>query len=229
VSVSEHSAAADNSGAGDARRGLEAAPRSYLEAVRAADVAGAYRIASRVLAGGLSLAALYQRVVAPAMHELGRLWEEGVITIADEHMATALTHRVLGALRAPSFAKAVFEPDSDRPRAMLAAVQGEQHALALRMAADLLEDAGYQALYLGANVPTAALLEAIELLSPGLLALSATMPDSVRILERVLAEIGEEHPRLGLVIGGQAIASRSSWEAMPVENLEELEDRVRSL
>lgn len=154
--------------------------RTYLDTLRANDATGAYRAASRALADGMPLATLYQLVITPAMHELGRLWEKGAITIADEHLATALTHQVLGALRPPSFVDQSTEADSARPRAMLAVVQGDQHALALRMAADLLEDAGYETIYLGADVPTEALLQAVDSLSPDLLGLSATMPESPR-------------------------------------------------
>lgn len=201
--------------------------RSYLEALRAADAAGAYKIASRALAEGMSLAAFYQQVVTPAMYELGRLWERGAITVADEHMATALTHRVLAALRPPAFADPAFERDPGKPRAMLATVQGEHHALGLRMAADLLEDAGYQTIYLGADVPSAALLRAIEALSPSLLGLSATMPESRARLEDLVAEIRAEHPRLPLLIGGQASGSPQIGEGTPVEDLRSLEERVR--
>jgi MerR family transcriptional regulator, light-induced transcriptional regulator len=202
--------------------------RAYLEALRAADAAGAYKIASRGLAGGMSLAGLYQGVVAPAMHELGRLWEKGAITVADEHLATALTHRVLAALRPPVFVDQGFEPDSDKPRAMLAAVQGEQHALGLRMAADLLEDVGYQTIYLGADVPSQALLQAVETLSPDLLALSATMPESAGKLEEVVSLVRGEYPRMRLLVGGQASASPRLHEGTPTDDLERLGELVRS-
>jgi len=161
------------------------------------------------------------------MHELGRLWEKGAITVADEHMATALTHRVLGALRPPAFVDQSFEGESKEPRAVLAAVQGEQHALGLRMAADLLEDAGYEAIYLGADVPTGALMQSIEAFSPDLLGLSATMPESAPTLEEVLTAVRGEHPELSLLVGGQASGPPQVGEAMPVNDLEMLGERVR--
>lgn len=225
--VSEQSAGADNSAARQAAPDLARLARAYLETLRAADAAGAYRVASGALAAGLSLARLYQGVLTPAMYEIGNLWEKGALTVADEHLAAALTHRVLEALRPQAFVASESGPS--RPRAMLATVQGEQHALGLRMAADLLEDAGHKTLYLGADVPTASLLRAIEVLTPDLLALSATMPESGRRLESVLAEVRDEHPDLSLVIGGQATTSRPLREATPVEDLERLDERVRPL
>jgi methanogenic corrinoid protein MtbC1 len=224
--VSEQSARADNSAQGEVNRQAAVLSRAYLEALRAADAAGAYRIAARALADGMSLPGLYQDVIAPAMYEVGRLWERGALTVADEHLATALTHRVLGALRPPSFFQQSFDEDSGKPRAMLAAVQGEQHALGLRMAADLLEDHGHQTIYLGADVPTGSLLRAIESFSPTLLGLTATMPESAPRLADVIAAIREDHPQLRLLVGGQASASSRVEDATPVDDLELLAART---
>jgi MerR family transcriptional regulator, light-induced transcriptional regulator len=228
LDVPEKSARADNSAAMGAEPGFSRLSRTYLDALRANDAAGAYRVASRAFAEGVSPATLYQSVITPAMHELGRLWEKGAITIADERLATVLTHQVLGALRPPAFADQDFEADSTKPRAMLAAVQGEQHALGLRMAADLLEDLGFQTLYLGADVPTEALLQAVEELSPDLLGLSATMPGSTPRLEDTVARMSGAHPRLSVMVGGQASASPQLGEATPVDDLELLGECVRA-
>jgi MerR family transcriptional regulator, light-induced transcriptional regulator len=194
--------------------------------LRAADVAGAYKAASAPVERGMSLPALYQRVIAPAMHELGRLWEVGAITVADEHLATGVTHRVLAAMRPPALFEQAFESSSDRPCALLAAVQGEQHALGLRMVADLLEDRGYQVAYLGADVPTEALLQAVRTLSPALVCLTATMPESTRRLEQVVGELRGEHPQLPLVVGGQGTRSPRLDGGTAIENLELLTEAV---
>jgi methanogenic corrinoid protein MtbC1 len=227
--MSGQSAEADNSLKGEHGRGTENLSRAYLEALRAADPAGAYRVAAQALAEGMSLAVLYQDVIAPAMHELGRLWVLGAITVADEHLATAVTHRVLGALRAPTFAGQASEQDSPKPQVMLAAVQGEEHALGLRMAADLLEDAGCQAIYLGADVPTEALMQAIQALSPDLLGLSATMPELGAVLGATVAGVNSKYPELGVLVGGQASASPRIGEATPVDDLRLLGGRAEQL
>lgn len=223
--MSEQSAGADRS----ARQGPSnhtALARSYLDALRAADVAGAYKVVLGALERGSTLAALYQRVITPGMHELGRLWEEGAITTADEHLATALTHRVLAAIRSPLFLEQPAPADTGSACALLAAVQGEQHALGLRMAADLLEDRGYRVAYLGADVPTDALLQAIHTLSPNLLGLSATMPESGVRLEEAVEAVREAHPRLSLLIGGQGSGSPRLGGETVVDDLELLEVRV---
>lgn len=195
--------------------------RFYLDALRAADAAGAYRIVSEALAQGMSIPQLYQRVIGPAMYEVGRLWEKGALTVADEHLATALTHRVLAALRPPPRVEARPGSAAAKKRAMLAAVQGEQHALGLRMVADVLEDVGFETIYLGADVPTGALLQAVDALAPDVLGLSATMPELAPRLEEVAASVGRAHPQLELLIGGQAAPPRVGGGTL-VDDLEAL-------
>jgi MerR family transcriptional regulator, light-induced transcriptional regulator len=203
--VTERSAEIENSVGLDLGRAAPRFTRLYLEALRAADVAGAFRVASSALGEGMTVPQLYQRVIAPAMHQVGELWEKGALTVADEHLATALTHRVLAALRPPPEADADREGGiAAKERVMLATVEGEQHALGLRMAADVLEDAGFQMIYLGADVPTDALMQAISSLSPDLLGLGVTMPDLAPRQQEVAEAARKAHPRLGLLVGGQA-------------------------
>jgi methanogenic corrinoid protein MtbC1 len=75
--VTEKSVGTEKSTKADAMGTAPRRLRLYLDSPRAADVAGAYRIASAALEDGMSVPELYQRVVAPAMHEVGRLWERG--------------------------------------------------------------------------------------------------------------------------------------------------------
>ncbi len=219
--MTEKSAGADKSTKRDQGRGAARLSRRYLETLRAADAAGAYRVVAGALREGMTTPELYQRVIAPAMHEIGALWERGAITVADEHQATALTNRVLAALRPPPGDAA----SPQRGRALLAAVEGEQHALGLRMAADLLEDAGYETVYLGADVPTDALMRAVKTFSPDLVALTATMQALAPQLEAVAGELRGAHPQLGLLIGGQAASPRIHGGTL-VRDFELLPERI---
>lgn len=103
-----------------ADRVLEAYSRRYGDALRTADGAAAERVALDCLQEGVPIEGLYARVIAPAMWRIGCLWEEGAITIADEHLATAITHRVMASAYGSSFGRAVSRPG----RIMLAVVEG---------------------------------------------------------------------------------------------------------
>jgi diguanylate cyclase (GGDEF)-like protein len=162
------------------------------------DPARAYEVAGRGLDRGLSLACVYEEVIAPALWKVGELWEAGAISVADEHLATAMTYRIMVGLYASTLGT-----DPRGGRVLLAGVEGEQHVVGLRMAADVLEIAGYEAAYLGADVPIADLLRTLEQMKPDLLAISATMPFSAEPLRRTVAAVREAHPELPIVVGGQ--------------------------
>ncbi len=192
--------------------------RTYQDALTVADAGGAGRVARQALGEGMGVAGLYQRVIAPAMWRIGELWEQGAISVADEHLATALTHQTMAGIYGPSLGHKV-KPG----RILMAAVEGEQHALGLRMAADVLELAGYETIYLGADVPTADLLQAVAARSPDLVGLSATMPSSIHALDRAIAEIQRVNPNLIVLFGGQGVRPRERNDgAVLVRDLEQL-------
>lgn len=175
--------------------------RSYGDALRAADGAAAERIALECLQEGMGVEALYGRVIAPAMWRIGCLWEEGAITVADEHLATALTHRVMASVYGSSFGRATSRPG----RILLAGVEGQRHALGLRMAADVLELSGYEVNYLGADVPLDALLSAVGSRGPDLVGLSSTLTTDVTSLEAAVSQLRDAFADIPILLGGQGI------------------------
>jgi MerR family transcriptional regulator, light-induced transcriptional regulator len=192
--------------------------RTYQDALAVADAGGAGRVARQALGEGLGVAGLYQRVIAPAMWRIGELWEQGEISVADEHLATALTHQAMAGIYGPSLGHKVMPG-----RILMAAVEGEQHALGLRMAADVIELAGYETIYLGADVPTADLLQAVATRSLDLIGLSATMPSSIPALDRAIAEIQRLDPSPIVLFGGQGARPRAGSDgAVLVRDLEQL-------
>jgi cobalamin-dependent methionine synthase I len=91
---------------------------------------------------------------------------------------------------------------------MLAAVAGELHVVALRMAGNLLSEAGYDVLMLGPDVPPHALAASAAHHEPHVVCLSATMPGLGDRLLLAIHEIGEVLPGAGFVVGGAGVSRR---------------------
>ena len=127
----------------------------FLDALRRGAPKDAEAAADAVLDQGFAVAAVHTQLIEPAMRSIGELWERGTISVSEEHLATAISHEVAARL----FVRALGGPTAARERVMMTAVQGEHHVLGLRLAADVLEGAGYDVLYLGADVPLDALLD----------------------------------------------------------------------
>ncbi|MFM9170928.1 MAG: B12-binding domain-containing protein, partial [Phycisphaerales bacterium] len=131
--------------------------RLYLLHLLQRDTAEAMALAQDALRGGMPLGDLYERVVEPALGEIGRMWSLQEASIADEHFCTAATRTIVAQLRA---AAACAAPDGRR--ALCLAVGGDMHDVGIRMAADLLELDGWTVEFLGANVPAAEAVISVE-------------------------------------------------------------------
>ena len=157
------------------------------------------------LAAGFSVAELYSGVLQPAQYRIGELWHRDQISIAREHLATAVTDAVMveiaaAAPRAPSTGVCV----------LVACVEGELHDLGARMVADLLELDGFAVRFLGADVPTESLLAIVEEERPRLLVLSATMLERLGQLREATVRVRQAHASdLAICVGGQVVDQMS--------------------
>lgn len=170
----------------------------------AAQLAGDRREALRLiledgLGSGATVSQLQLDVVGAAQREIGRLWQENRISIAQEHMASAISQVALAQL----YERAERAP-ANGTLVLVACVQGELHELPARLAADTLDLAGFDVRYLGADVPTVALLSMIDEVQPHLLALSATMAFNVAALRSAVERVRAHAPQLPIVVGGSA-------------------------
>jgi methanogenic corrinoid protein MtbC1 len=163
----------------------------------------AERVVREALDAGLSAQTIYDDVIGVAMHQIGARWEAGEIGVADEHLATSISFGLVPLVGELSRVAAQRREE----RIVLAAVEGEQHVLGLRMAADLLEAAGFQVFFLGADVPTEALIELLRRREVSVCALTATMPHVIERLAETVRRIHDETPVLHVLAGGQAATS----------------------
>jgi len=178
--------------------------RAYTIAILTGDEVAAETTIREALDSRLTMAEIDDEIIAPALWYVGELWQRGEITVADEHLATEISLRVLALHREAHRLVA----HRRRATVMLAAPSGERHIVALEMVADLLRDAGYRVLNLGADVPPAALALAAERHKPDVIAMSATMPGGGDRMVIAADEIQERVPEARFVVGGRALTSR---------------------
>lgn len=180
---------------------LSAVREHYLQAQVTGDRRAALQVVRDALAMGHSVRAVRQQVVQAAQQEIGRLWQENRLSVAHEHMATAISQMALVHL----FEEAPI-PRSRGRKIVVACVEGELHDLPARLVADYLESEGYGVRFLSADVPTESLCSALAQERPDLLALSVTMSLNVTGLRAAVAAVRERFPTLKILAGGQALA-----------------------
>jgi len=187
----------------------------YREAALGGDQRSALKLVSGAMQEGITLTEASVRLIQPAMYQIGRLWQENRVSVAQEHLATAVSQSIL----ARAYMEADFAPVVGR-KAMFAAVAGNQHSLGLRMLSDAFETQGWDAFYLGADVPTSALIRQVDATRPDLLALSLSLPGHLLVaresLERLRSELGSRCPAIW--IGGlSTLSSDRVWRSLKAD------------
>jgi len=178
--------------------------RAFAAALIAGDEIAAETTIREAMDAKLSSAEIDEKIITPALWLLGELWERGEISVADEHLATEIALRVLALQRE---ADRVVQARRGH-RVMLATPAGERHVVALRMVSNLLSEAGYWIVMLGADVPLEALVASVLRHRPDVICLSTTMPAlSGRVLESI-QQVRAAYPSAQFVIGGRGLSSQ---------------------
>lgn len=172
----------------------------YVAALVRPDARQARVLIADALSAGADPRVLYLDVLAPALHEVGRRWQVGEISVAAEHIASSTTETVMaelaGSLRA------------DRPErgiAVVACVGEELHRLGGRVVADFLEADGWIVDHVGAMVPVDQIVDAVARRGADLVALSVTLPARVPDLVRACQALKALDPPPLVVAGGQGL------------------------
>ncbi|HEX4683349.1 MAG TPA: B12-binding domain-containing protein [Gemmatimonadaceae bacterium] len=176
----------------------------FLDALIRGDRRSANQLVDRMLDRGARLRDLYLDVMEPAMHEIGRRWEQNSVSVAEEHLATAITQAAMGR----AFERVYRWHDSRSPSLIAACADEERHQIGLRMLCDLLELEGWDTTYLGASVPTESLVEMVRKRRPGVVALSTAIAPNLPRVRSAIAAIRQSGvtPMPLIVIGGRAVA-----------------------
>lgn len=176
---------------------------SYLLALLEGDRQQATAIVSTAASQGWSVSDLYQRVLGPAQREVGRMWLNDEINVAEEHLATATTKMVMSQLRG----REETQPSNGKT-VLAAAVRDNQHDVGLQMVADLFEIHGWRTILLGANVPVTDLVQAAEAFQADLLLLSAALGKHLPDVRNTIRAVRQHEPTrdIKILAGGAAFA-----------------------
>ena len=180
---------------------LARAGERYFSALTQGEPVLARSVISHVLSFGASRADIYLRILAPAQVRLGELWHEGIINIAQEHLATTITIETMDFLRSGMESK-----QSLGARAVVTPVEDDQHFIGARIVADFLAMDGWDVDFLGSGTPAADLAEFVRNRDADVLAISATLPEflpNVAAAVEAIRKLRPDSPRI--LLGGNAL------------------------
>ena len=163
---------------------------------------------------GQLLAALFDQTITEAMHEVGELWFQGTITVADEHLATRVVLSALQQLRS-----VVVPAGPTGLNAICCGIEGDLHELPVHLAEIILESEGWDVKDLGANTPLFALRDMITEQRPQLVCISAR---TVTDLDRTASEFDRLRKitdRIGaqVTLGGEGFRAPNLRRRFPAD------------
>ncbi|MDQ0428965.1 methanogenic corrinoid protein MtbC1 [Planomicrobium stackebrandtii] len=156
---------------------------------------------------------LYQLVLTPAMYWIGELWEKNIITVADEHLATAICDFVVSVTE-------VRRPlqNIHKKKVMVLGPEGEDHYIGLKMVASLFKENGWEVQYLGPNLPLDAAIDSAKRWKPDVIALSAALAYRLPILKKYAETFTSLDFKPTVILGGRAV-SMANWPASETESI----------
>ena len=119
------------------------------------DESGAWMVIERALGTGYTPSELYLQLLGPTLRDVGDRWQEGDVSVAEEHRASAVAGRLVGRL-GPRFVRRGRKLGT----VVLGAAPGDPHAIPVAMLADIVRAHGYRVVDLGGNVPVQSFVEA---------------------------------------------------------------------
>ncbi|NNC80825.1 MAG: excisionase family DNA-binding protein [Acidimicrobiales bacterium] len=203
------------------------APVQLERRLLAGDEAGSVQILEDAMAAGADAEEVYLDILRPSLATVGKRWADGEISIADEHIATTVAHRVLARLGSRMTARG-----RSRGTILLAVVQFDQHSIPTAMLRDLLQVRGFDVVDLGANTPSGSIIERAAA-TPDLLAigLAATHKDNDAAITETLNAL-HAATDVPVVLGGSAIRDAEHGRSLgqctvstsPLEAIERFEE-----
>lgn len=171
----------------------------FLASLLRGDRLGCSAIAKQFLANKPSFLDLYEEVIRVSLYEVGRLWEKNQISVANEHIATAITEGILNEL----FEEIISKKRINR-KVIVACVENEHHQIGVKMVADTFEMLGWESFFLGTGIPVLELIRYIHEVKPDLIAISLSIYFNFANLIKMIEKIKSEFPEIQILVGGQA-------------------------
>ncbi|RXZ00890.1 cobalamin B12-binding domain-containing protein [Fictibacillus sp. S7] len=146
---------------------------------------------------------LYNELLTPAMRYIGELWERNDITVAEEHLATAVCDFVLAQYHYSPGKSLAMNRHSINRKAMFSCLEGEQHALGLKMVSGLFEEEGWHSRFMGADLPLEYTVDTAKKWMPDVIGLSVSIAYNLPNLQTYVKALEDLNYGPTVLVGGR--------------------------
>lgn len=175
--------------------------RAFSRAACQGDEQACTEIVDSLIKAEIGLVRIYSGLFAESLSMVGQWWEVRAIDEGQEHLASAITERLMS--RVVHFSPPLSVGSR---KVVLGCCEGNWHTIGIRMISDVMKLSGWRTIYLGANVPTDAFVAAVKEHSPEAVMVSCTVTDAVEAGLRLVKELSWIARERGIVLGAGGCA-----------------------
>ena len=177
--------------------------QEYLTRLLKGDRQACARMVQQLLDQGIDIKLLYADLFQKSLYEVGRMWELNRISVAREHLVTAITEGLLNLVYPRLFENT--HPDiQENKKVIISCAANEFHQVGGKMVADIFELNGWDSHFLGANTPVDQMLAHVQDEAPDLVGLSVSVYFNMPALKTGIEAIRANFNKLDILVGGQA-------------------------
>jgi DNA-binding transcriptional MerR regulator/methylmalonyl-CoA mutase cobalamin-binding subunit len=160
-----------------------------------------------------SIETVTRRLITPLLVELGKRWESGLGTAAEEHFFGFYLRNKLGA-------RFHHRKINQRgPKLLMACLPGERHEIGMLQFALVVNEVGYRPVVLGADMPLAELEPAAAKIGADAIVLSGILTPAKQVLSEQLPNLSSA-AHVPILLGGQvSINAMDDLKRMGIEPL----------
>ncbi len=178
--------------------------KKFLSLLLQGDFESCIKLADEVVKSINDIKNFYIEVLQPSLYDVGNLWEVGKISVAEEHLASAIVNRIIAHLYT-KFTK----QKTRKGKVLITSTPNEFHEIGSRMVADLLELEGWEVFYLGANTPKEDVFTMAKKIRPKVIGISVSMPFNIDKAKDIIEQLRKDKDlkKIKVLVGGTAFNS----------------------
>ena len=171
--------------------------RNFLEMLRVGNQVEIKHFVNACTDAGFTSHHIYMDIIFPSLVEIGELWAQGEMSIAEEHMCTEITKSAMSLI-----AQKVKHKNPNDLKAVLACVKDETHYLGAKMFSDFLTWDGWKCDFLGQDSPPETIANWIGKVNPEVVGLSIVMGEHFDNLVETIEQIQSINQECQIIVGG---------------------------
>lgn len=180
------------------------------EAGKSEDLEGAMALIEKARSLGVRPSDLLVGLIAPILYEVGSMWEERKIGVAEEHRFTRFYEAVVKRVTEEARSVVPFRPrggiglEDSALDVMLIQPRSNRHVLGLKLLEHWLWDHGVSAMVVSLAHPVG-LQDLMRRLRPRWVGISVSLAEQMDEVKGLIELVTRENPRIGILVGGQAV------------------------